>query len=51
MILRLVKHGVPWDVAWKMSPTRRLAYVVAFGEIDGGRFDWSTKTWSDPNQP
>jgi hypothetical protein len=45
MALRLVKSGVPWDEVWNMSPTRRLALVVAFGEIDGGEFDWRLMQW------
>jgi hypothetical protein len=42
-----VKHGVPWDAAWQLTPTRRLAYLVAAGEIDGGEFDWGAMRWRE----
>jgi hypothetical protein len=48
MIFRLVKHGVPWDVAWSLSPARRLAYIVVAGELDGGSFDWHRLAWREP---
>jgi hypothetical protein len=43
----LVKHGVPWDVAWGMSPARRLATLVVSGELDGGEFDWDRLRWKE----
>lgn len=45
MVLRLVSHGVPWDTAWKLTPTKRLAFIVAFGENEGGTFNWRTMAW------
>lgn len=43
--MRLVRVGVPWDVAWRMSPARRLACIVIAGELDGGEFDWDRLEW------
>lgn len=37
-------RGVPYDVAMHMSPARRLAFLVNFGELDGGKFDWHSMT-------
>ena len=42
-----MKNGIPYDVAMKLSPTRRLAYTVAFGELEGGRFNWTALKWED----
>jgi len=28
-----------------MEPEERLVMAVIFGELDGGRFDWSTGRW------
>lgn len=44
-VLFLVKHGIPFDVAFSLSPTRRLAWVVVMGELSGGKFDWSRGEW------
>ena len=42
----LVEHGVPFDVAFGMGDTMRLAFQVVFGEISGPeRFDWETMCW------
>ncbi|MFI4985822.1 MAG: hypothetical protein ACHQF3_00100 [Alphaproteobacteria bacterium] len=49
-MLALVKAGVPWEVATKLSPARRLAYIVALGELQGGKFDWDTMSWKEPRQ-
>ncbi len=43
--LSLVKHGVPYEKAMTMSAARRLAHVVAFGELDGRTFDWHALRW------
>lgn len=52
MVLRLVKSGVPWEVAWSLSPERRLAYVVVFGELESGlQYDWKRMRWPDPPKP
>lgn len=44
----LVHFGVPYDVAFSLDPTTRLAYVVILGEADSGHdFDWGTMTWKE----
>ena len=45
--LYLVSKGVPYDVAMRLSPARRLAFVVTFGELDGGAYDWKRGAWKD----
>ncbi len=45
--LVLARNGVPWDEVCRMTPTRRLASVVAIGEMDGGEFDWSWLCWRE----
>jgi hypothetical protein len=41
----LIKCGVDFDLAWSMAPDERLAYVIRFGELDGGKFDWDEFRW------
>ena len=43
--LFLVRNGVPFDVAFSLPPDERLAWIVAFGTIDGREFDWHTLRW------
>lgn len=50
-VCRLVSYGVPWDVAWRMSPARRLGFIVAFGENAGGQWDWAALRWKDQGAP
>ena len=38
-------NGVPFDVAFSLSPTARLAWVVAVGTLNGRVFDWSNFRW------
>lgn len=44
-MLRLTEYGVPWDVAWGMSPVRRLACLIAGGEMRGGTYLWDRDEW------
>lgn len=44
-IMYLLDGGVPWEVATRITPTRRLAMVVARGELRGGTYDWATLRW------
>jgi hypothetical protein len=30
-----------------MSPARRLAFAIAFGENDGGSYNWNTMRWRE----
>lgn len=39
-------HGVPFDLASELSPTQRLAWVVAVGTLKGGEFDWERMGWT-----
>lgn len=43
--IALVKYGVPFDVAFSVSNDMRVAWLIIFGEIDGGEFDWGAITW------
>ena len=47
-MLRLVKHGVPFHEAFALSPVRRTAYLIVFGEIDGHAWDYVNHRWKDP---
>lgn len=38
-------NGVPFDVAFSLSPTMRLAMVVAIGTLKGQVFDWESMQW------
>ena len=49
--LYLVKNGVPFDVAFSLADDDRTAWVVAIGELEGKRYDWTTRRWSVPGGP
>ena len=38
---------MPFDVAFALDAAERLAFVVAFGELDGGSFDFAARRWRD----
>lgn len=42
----LAKSGVPWEVAINLSNSELMGYVVAAGEIDGGKFNWNSLSWN-----
>lgn len=44
-MLYLVRQGIPYDVVSGMTEEHRLAHLVAFGELDGGSFDWDKMEW------
>ena len=44
-MLFLARNGVPWAEVKRMSAARRLACVVAVGELDGRGWDWHTMRW------
>jgi hypothetical protein len=44
-VLRLTKSGVPWEVATNLSSIELLAYCVAIGELEGGKFNWRRMEW------
>ena len=43
--LELLRHGVPFDVAFALPPDERLAWVVAANELEGRRWDWDRMEW------
>lgn len=43
--LYLVKNGVPFDIAFSLPKAWRRAFVVALGEMAGGRYDWDSLGW------
>jgi hypothetical protein len=43
--LYLVRNGVPFDVAFALPVSERLAWVVALGQLDGRVFDWTSLSW------
>ena len=44
--LYLVRNGVPFDVAFSLPPDERMAFVVAFGTLDGRVFNWQSLRWN-----
>ena len=44
-MLFLVRNGAPWAEVRAMSAERRLACVVALGELDGRVWDWDALRW------
>ena len=36
---------MPFDVAFSLPADERLAWVVAIGGLDGGRWDWQAMRW------
>lgn len=42
MTARLVKNGIPFDVAESWPDHERMAYFVIFAELDGAKFDFDT---------
>jgi hypothetical protein len=46
--LFLVKNGIPFDVAFSLDSDMRLAWVVIFGQLNGLKFDWNTRSWERP---
>jgi hypothetical protein len=46
--LALLKHGVPFDVAFALDNNTRTAWLVMIGENEGGVFNWNTGQWEKP---
>lgn len=44
-----MKFGVPYDVAWSLPASERMAYIVVFGELDGGEFCFTRWRWIEKN--
>ena len=43
--LLLVTKGVPFDVAFALDATTRMAWCIIIGELDGATFDWGRMAW------
>ncbi len=37
---------MPFDVAFSLDATERMAFVVALGTLDGGEFDFGSLQWN-----
>jgi len=46
--LFLIKHGIPFDVAFEVDDVTRAAWAIIFSEIDGAKFNFSTMEFEDP---
>ncbi len=48
-------NGVPFDVAFSLDRTTRLAFVVAIGTLKGEVYDWNERKWqsnaTSPSSP
>lgn len=40
-----MKNGVPYDIAESWSDEERYAACIAYGEFDGGEWDWRRMKW------
>ena len=40
---------MPFDIAFALDETERLAFVVAIGTLEGRVFDWSALSWKEPS--
>ncbi|CAN7329504.1 hypothetical protein LJR084_001924 [Variovorax sp. LjRoot84] len=45
----LVKHNVPFDVAFQMDDVTRTAMCIVLAEMEGGEFDWDSMCWKEPS--
>lgn len=46
--LWLVHYGVPYDVAFSLDPTYRLAYLIILGEAESNhKWDWGSMKWRE----
>ena len=44
----MVKNGVPWDVAFGVEETLRLAMCITFSIMEGHKFNWNTMRYEEP---
>jgi hypothetical protein len=44
----LIKHGVPFDVAFQMDDVPRTAMCIVCSEMEGNTFDWHSMTFKEP---
>lgn len=43
-----MRHGVPFEVAFKLDYITRAAWSIIFSEMEGQKFDWSTMRFKEP---
>jgi hypothetical protein len=43
--LYLVRHGVPFDIAFSLPTVERMAYVIVIGTLEGYTFNWNAFAW------
>lgn len=48
--LYLVKNGIPFDVAFSLDHINLSAFCIAFGELDGNKFDFRTMRFIQPQE-
>jgi hypothetical protein len=48
--LFLVKHNIPFDVAFSLDAEMRAAWVIRMSSFEGNEFDWVTGTWVRQNE-
>ena len=46
-IAGLVKNGLPLSYVESLDDAEIMAWGVAFGELDGGVFDWDRLKWRE----
>lgn len=44
----MIKNGIPYDLACAMEDEELVAWEIAFGELDGGRFNWNRMEFEEP---
>lgn len=40
-------RGVPFDVAWAMEDEDLLIWQIAFGELEGRKWDYGSQRWEE----
>ena len=50
MIAALLKGGFRLDEIERLSPEEELAFCIAFGELEGGIWDWDSGGWRQPQK-
>lgn len=44
-VLALIKHGVPFEIAFNLEWPEIIGWLVIFGEMEGQKFDWNSMKW------
>jgi hypothetical protein len=48
--IALVSYGVPFDIAFSVPNEIRTGWLIIFGELKGGVFDWGSGQWVERKQ-